>query len=391
MTETSLIYGKPLVKPTSLETELEKIRSAAAQDDLRKEIKEKGSAQARAKATLSNFIIINLIGDSEAEKQIDSIIDRVCLAYPSRFFVIDSFLKSGTIATAVSSRCFLADSGIHVCSEEVFISASSVGVKLVSNILLSLLAPDVRNNVLLLLPKGQLELDAAKKELLGKVFNLSNKVLFDSGDSSDFKQILTELLNLNSSAVCDLNWRRGRKLRNLVREIFDAELLSDSSEEISKIAISCVNSNEDLAKGLLPATAQLFASWLVASLENKVAKKMAKDSGIVLVCQGKKSNLNLEILPSSVKNNTLGLDISQINFEFSGKKLSGTVEINIDQEKHIAEVATKLNKSAEISTRNVPLVIPKFEELLLQEIVVSKEDEGYVKSCLAAMQISKLA
>lgn len=391
MTETSLIYGKPLVKPTSLETELEKIRSAAAQDDLRKEMKEKGSAQARAKATLSNFIIINLIGDAEAEKQIDSIIDRVCLAYPSRFFVIDSFLKSGTIATAVSSRCFLADSGIHVCSEEVFISASSQGIKLVPNILLSLLAPDVSNNVLLLLPKGQLELDTAKKELLGKVFNLSSKVLFDSGDTSDFKQILTELLNLNSSAVCDLNWRRGRKLRNLVREIFDAELLSDSSEGISKIAISCVNSNEDLAKGLLPATAQLFASWLVASLENKVAKKIKKDSGIVLVCQGKKSNLDLEILPSSVKNNTLGLDISQINFEFSGKKLSGTVEINIDQEKHIAEVATKLNKSAEISTRNVPLVIPKFEELLLQEIIVSKEDEGYVKSCLAAMQISKLA
>lgn len=394
MQEVNLLYGKPLVKPANLETELEKIRNAAAQDDVRKEVEKGGSASARAKATLSNFIIINLIGNQESEQEIDRLIDHICYAYPSRFFVVDSELQSGTIATSASSRCFLADSGAHVCSEEVFVSASAQGVRLVPNLLLSLLAPDVANIVLLVLPKGVLKINHLQKELLERVFKLSNKVIFDSRGLTNLSQVLTDLSNLKNSGICDLNWRRSRKLRNLLREVFDAEVLTNSAKSINKISLSCIAAKEDLTAAVIPATAMLLGSWLLSSLEQKAVSKIKKtaSSEVVFVCQGKKGNLDLIVASSDAVKSETGLDIAELKINFADSKLEGMLSIKLDQKKQIAEVITQFGGPDQaVNTRTVPLAIPKFEDLLLHEAIVSIEDEGYVRTCISALELSKLS
>lgn len=397
MTEANLLYGKLLVKPANLEAELEKIRITAAIDDTRKEVEKSGSAPSRAKATLSNFIIINLDGNKESEKNINQLIDHICYAYPSRFFVIDSELKSGTIASSVSSRCFLADSGTHVCSEEVYLSATAAGVKLVPNILLSLLAPDVANVVLLVLPKGVLQLDSVKKDLLERIFKLSNKVILDSRNITNLNSALTEVLNLNSFGFYDLNWRRSRKLRNLIREVFDAEILNNSASCINKISLSCPDAKQSLALGVIPATALLLGAWMLSSLEQTIVSKVKKaaSSEVVFVCQGKKCNLDLLIGPSDISQSDSGLDISELRIEFADASLEGVLSIKLDQVKQTAEIKTKLTGlkkgNSEVQSRTVPLAIPKFEDLLLHEVITSKEDEGFIKACRMTLELSKLA
>ncbi len=395
MGDVNLLYGKPLVKPANLETELEKIRTAAAQDDVRKEVAKGGTPSARAKATLSNFIIINLIGNKESEQEIDQLIDHISYAYPSRFFVVDSELKSGAIATSASSRCFLAGSGAHFCSEEVFVSASAEGIKLVPNLLLSLLAPDVANIVLLVLPKGFFKINHLQKDLLNRIFKFSNKVIFDSRGLSNLSQVLVDLSELKRSGICDLNWRRSRKLRNLLREVFDAEVLNNSAKSINKISIDCIAASEELASSVIPATAVLLGSWLLSSLEQKVVSKIKKVKGaeVIFVCQGKKGNLDLIISSSSDSaKSEAGLDIAALKINFADSKLEGMLSIKLDQKKQIAEVMTQFGGADQpINTRTVPLAIPKFEDLLLHEVIVSIEDEGYIRTCSTALELSKLS
>lgn len=419
-TQTRL-YGKPLVKPTQVETELERIRSAAAVQDAAREEEVTGSASTRARATLSNLIILNASASSErVDDSIDKLIDELCVAYPSRFFIVDANLNQDVsdtgIATAVSSRCFLTDSGAHVCSEEVYVSVEKKAVPLVKNMLVSLFAPDV--DVVLLVIGDLLRADPEQsfETLLAALGPMCERVVYDSGMFQQYDKSLLLLMHDSESKagagsaatkpgfevydkLSDVNWKRTRRWRALISEGFDAERLADTSVLISRVRLFCRCSEEDLKKGLLPADALLFAGWICSSLGKGEMKKVASANGLVFESQGAQKGLKIEFVaePSSAWALT-DAKLAAIEVQAETPDAQALLKIERMLDRGSAEISLGFTDtspsgkgSREFSTRNAPFASPPLSELVLSHIVSRKDDQHYLRALDLSLTLCRAA
>ncbi len=410
-----LLYGKPLVRPGDIESELEKIRSSAAQQDVAKEQAEQGTASPRGRATLCNLVIVN--GSSQTvsvDSTIDDLIDALCIEYPSRFFIMDAQLppsessKHNGVATAVSSRCFLTNSGAHVCSEEVYMSASPEAIPLIRNLLMSLLAPDV-DVVLLVLGA---EASPSFESLLSTLSPVANRIVYDSMSLTAYAEKIALLSGtpLKSAAIhplgeaveklSDVNWKRTRRWRSLISEGFDAERLSNDTIRMKRVLLSCAQGIADIQKGEIPADALLLGGWLLSSLGATPNAGPGKKTpfGIAFECSGPDGAFQLEITEEHDFEWSLK-DASLRSVEILAETKSAAARVRIDRRlaRGTAEISigiTELGKSGgdcEFSVRNSPYASATMKELVLSHITSRRDDAHYFRAVELSVSLARAA
>ncbi len=439
---TALLYGKPLVKPSTIESELEKIRNAAAVQDAARDAERGEPVAARVKATLKNVILLNTQrGALATDTEIDRLIDKVCVAHPSRMFVVDGSLGEGTatpkkpssagdqpgLATSVSSRCFLADSGAHVCSEEIYVSAGAASVSLVPNLLISLLAPDV-DTVLLVL--GDLcRATQEVQQLLRGLVGLSDLVIYDSSEFSDYRAgMLTILSALTPKAVdpvrsfpvaeaqklYDLNWPRLRRWRSLVAEGFDAERFVTASESISRIRLSVVaeaGTTGDPAAVMRTPEGMLIAGWFLASLGMVPEASVKGSNGAVLAVRCAAADhapahgtVTIELAGTPAGVPAAGGDpgsLSGVEIEVTCQAFQGRIDVQRRFDKGTAEITMALTDGGagaeacesccDFTARSLPFPTPGFAEKVLLALVARRAESLFRQALELSLKLVTIA
>lgn len=415
---TALLYGKPLVKPSAIEGELERVRSATAAQDAARDAERGGPAAARVKATLKNVLLLNTqCGTPSSDTEIDRLIDTLCFAHPSRFFVVDGNLAAAKsadagkmgLATAVSSRCFLAESGAHVCSEEIYISATGASVSHIPNLLVSLLVPDI-DTVLLVLG----DLCDAKPEvhqLLSGMVEVSDQVVYDSSEFADYAsgvQILLTALAPTSGEgttpaspktqkLYDLNWPRLRRWRSLVAEGFDAERFVSASDHIHRVRLSIAADPERPAMRV-SAEAALIGGWMLASLqltpETRRAKGASKECSIT--CRGDRDRqLTFACFSAQVQGADPGA-LTGIDVDVESPTFHGRIGVQRRFDQGTAEIAMGFNdgsdgceseNACDYTVRSLPFPTPSFADKVLLALTARRADSLFRQALDLSLKI----
>lgn len=295
MRAPSIDAGKIPVDPGKIASALDRIRREAAELDAVSPSERTGSDTPRVRATLSNVILLTSAGeDSLSVEELEEIITDLCITHPSRFFVVQCLdeKKDGSedLKTSVSSRCVRADSGVHVCSEEIYISATRQGLSLVPNLLLSLLLPDLKTIMFVLSDPGSKCRCVASGPLAGggvaqfvaEVSRVCDAVVVDSSSYFGCADSLRVLSGDALSApeldggvlLYDLSWRRLRRMREIITEQFDIEQLLLPTVHLKEIRISAAVAREcccSISESLL------LAAWMLSSLSWEVETALVSD------------------------------------------------------------------------------------------------------------------
>ncbi len=385
-----MFSGKVEVAPANIRGELAAIWNKTASDDARQaQAQDKSSETTRIRATLSNIIILlPPVPDKESLASVDSLIESLCIAHPSRFFVIDMLepdAKGASLRTAVSSRCVLASSGSHVCSEEIYISSKPEAAQHVPNLILSNLVPDVAADFLLIgnpLITDCPQEDERVLQLIGASDRMSDRVIFDSSQFEDFGRCLDALLSQydvgegsSSFGVSgiygkgnfkfrDVNWRRLRRWRALVREQFEIERVSERTSELSSIEIVTCNSNASARVG---ADAALIGAWIARCLEFDFGDASTDGSTISLKLRGAEVQACLKFKAASDQGFRDG-EMLEIRF-LLGPDVGGLVlSLRRSVDDRSLVVSVEADATSEF-VRRVPFLENSLEELVLDDVV----------------------
>lgn len=391
---------------------LEKIRREAAQLDQEEERKVTGRSAPRFRATLSNLIFLwTDCGKMVDEKVLDSLISELCVNHPSRFFIVQysAFGAACSGLAQVYSRCVMANSGVHVCSEEVYISVQPNTLPGVSSLLLSLLLPDIDLVLSVfcdpVLPGKSEQVDLARDRFL-RLFRslrqISNVIVYDSAAFENYDASLCELLGETHLSARerervrhrDVNWTRTKRWRSLITEQFDAPRFANAAPNISQITFYCRVKQEELRRGLIPAQALLISGWLLASLGY---------SAIELLDELDLARLSFRAMPKGVSSRASTVAfVSESEPCFNEKGDLNSIEMHLEsseerlrltlkrmREKQLAVVAADVLESAEypqdsceVEIRSTPFPEPAIENLVAETVGMQGEDQGY----LAAME-----
>jgi glucose-6-phosphate dehydrogenase assembly protein OpcA len=308
-------------RSADIEGELARVwREAAAADSAQ----DRGEGAARVRATLANVVLLQY-GCDLPSRELDNLLAEVCLGFPSRFEIVRYFPEGLAAAgggdrplrTAVSSRCFLAQSGAHICSEEIYVDVAQNGVAHVHNLLLSVLVPDVPSIVVLLSdPLAGNNPDFLK--LVESVTALADRVIYNSDLLADYSESLAVMLDdkesgfqgqeisawadrgtvtaSEESRFRDLAWRLNRRWRLLIAEQFDggrAEMLSSLSN--IQIDVRCGTD------GMLTGAALLLAGWMANALSWEGTIESVSKTQVVFAgaASGRKCDLVFKLSPRS--------------------------------------------------------------------------------------------
>lgn len=278
--QTPVTAGRLRIEPGEIGAALEKIRRDTAALDRSRDIAAYGRAAPRMRVTLSNLVF--LLSDhcpSISDAAIDDVLTELAVSHPSRFFVIQyhSHARAGCseVETSVASRCVLANSGIHTCSEEVYMDVQPKTLPGVSNILLSLFLPDID---IVLLPLCDPVFTVSDEEsvvrrsryltLLATIGSMSDVLVYDSSTFEDYELSLAQLIEEGQSARRhrDLNWGRTARWRSLIADQFDLPRFSEALAGLESLTLTCDVPSTALSCGRIPADALIVSSWMLAAL-----------------------------------------------------------------------------------------------------------------------------
>ncbi len=299
-------FGRMEVKPGDLQRELRRVWREAAQLD--EKTASKGSAGSpRVRAVLSNFIILVSDLKNDAERRaVDALITELCLSYPSRFFIIGHSDSVNGIRTAVSSRCVRANSGAHVCSEEVYIEVARSSVAVSPNLLLSLLVPDVP--VFLKLPGVALPNGNGKEplnpvlELFSSVIRFCDRIIYDSAEIGNYAAAHEFLFRLvapgsgdgcadgelssvgfseyrlsHRSRLIDLNWIRALTWRTAIAEWFEQPAWAAALPNLTQVHFDFCAETPSQGQSII-GEALLLGAWLGSKLTLSVSAAELRNS-----------------------------------------------------------------------------------------------------------------
>jgi glucose-6-phosphate dehydrogenase assembly protein OpcA len=359
--------GKQSVSPSEVTSALDKIRTSAALESPGFDSKKNGTAP-QVRSTLSNLIFLrnelsspsadtdNL--DSARDFSIEELVSDLCLSHPSRFLVASLNSDSEGIQTAVSSQCVIANSGAHVCSEEVYISVNEEVSGYLAHYLLSLLVPDVPAVLVVL---GDIGIEGeAFHTVMQSVAEISDKIIFDSGTFSHLDSSARSLRRGDFEEplqLCDLTWMKISRWRELISEQFESGSGGvKSTENISNIDIFFKQdgSHEQAA----PVEALLLTSWIVDSLGAQVRSVLPlSDGGMELVLK-KKQKFKIQLLPvedstqveTSIQKVEFSMGSGDLFCSFSIRRVnSEDAEVSIG----FSSEATGADNSCELNVRHV--------------------------------------
>ncbi len=419
-----VVESGELVRPSDIATALEKIRRTAEETDEQRERQAAGQAAPRVKTTLANLIILSANSPRGVQRTaLDSLLTELCITHPSRFFLIE--FCDGEISSAeekqyyngvrsfVSSRCVLAHSGSHVCSEEVHLSVKNEGVNLIPGLVRSLLVPDVEV-ALLVLDGGASPNSAENKksaspvrdgrsELLDGLRATVNAVIYDSSLLGPLNLELPMLLGLEADSyypgcsislmetpkVKDLNYRRARRWRELIAEGFDNERLTAEDSVISDVLLTCttLGTSEKSGSWRPSNDSLLIAGWISQCLGWKLAKDAVSSSAnrvkVNMTTSGKTGTITFE--PGSQKTNGLGaVEIFVHSKDTSGASQTRSLKIKRSDCGENAEVSfhdetTKKGQAdqCDFFVRSVPFAQMGLRDLVMRGIQPQRGDDGF--------------
>lgn len=402
------ISGKIVVKPERIESELARVRSAVGATPQSEERIAEPNAQVRV--TLSNLILLSIRnGDPTREQKIDHIINDLCMRHPSRFIAVTYDLTqrgAEILETAVSSRCGIARSGAHVCSEEVYVTSTGDTVRVVANLVRSLLRPDTQTVLLVLgdprdeaLMNGgttEMSYQLQYKYLLSSLQNLSDRVIYDSAEFSSFSDSVRAVFDYRRRAkvgdttsaephehsrvyqVRDTTWRRIIRWRRVLSEQFDVEGGEDAAQRIECCSIECNCSADKLTAQNLPAEALLLVGWFAARLDWKLissAKEKIDGGFTVRFRTPKDQTIRVDFLSTKTKIEapealcSVSLRLKVRDEEVVIRAVLGSDGRTVEMRKQILGRNESTINANDIFSRRLPFVKKSFEDLVHDDIV----------------------
>jgi glucose-6-phosphate dehydrogenase assembly protein OpcA len=406
-----VIQGKTKVPPAKIVGELERIRREAAALDSEKEALASGEAAPRVRSTLSNLVLLVFEDEPSIGKStVENLITELCVAFPSRFFVAGFSQNRGdesdsVLDTAVSSRCVLTNSGMHVCSEEVYVSVHPGSVDLVPNLLLSLLIPDVETILLVLGDPGSVPSDSdaaqAFKKLLTGLDSVSDRVEYDSAFFRDYALSHRQLFDddaQGSTARRDLNWSRMAKWRSLLAEQFDSEGGEGIADGVSKFRLSTSVAPEQFLLGRPGSDVLLFLGWCFSCLDWTVesAKLHKKSSELELTVSDGSAEYSVVIVNDDHAEFSFGsaLDTVELGWSCAGKertlrmhrdRASASLEINNET----SAVSSSGGARSEVC-RRAPFPEQSLEKIILSDLGPLDGTAEYLKASEMAINLRQL-
>lgn len=427
--------ARPVVEPSQIERELVKIWREAAAADAAEESSAHSSGEIapRLRATLCNLILVGgAVTDSSVQRYVDSVITELCVAHPSRFFVVDLESElpavggggpeavsetSKLVQTGVSSRCVLANSGAHLCSEEVYVRATPAGVVVVPNLLTSLLVADVEVVLALVVDPllvNNLDSSAPMDRLLVGLRPLVDKLVYDSSTFVDYRQSLECLLRFgrvgatsvtadgtlqfdgaHQVTVRDLNWQRTKRWRTLIAEQFSGQRFERGEEAVAGVRLEACCDGDALGRGIVPADVLLLAGWFVASLRYKLTGVRTGSGSLILQCQntaGAERQIEIAasgggVAPIGDGATLLGVRIETLDVSERGvislRQVAGEAAVEI-----VTEGMGEQPDGSSTFVRRSPF-LPELRERLLHTCIISGfSDRRFAASLGASLQIA---
>lgn len=360
----------------------------------------------RVRAILSNLILLTSASHQIPRATLDQFITEVCIAFPSRIFVVEyDPTQHEPLTPFVSSRCVHARSGVRTCSEEVYLKVNAEGIPLVASLLTSFFVADVPRVLALpgdpIVPVlGGRELDWPFIRLFRRVLSVSDRVVFDSSRFKNFFQTVRLLLS-SAEGQCDaeheedddstlehsvlrmlsdLQWERSERWRSLIAELFDASVLQELLGELSCIRFTSVGSS-------LSAEAFLIGGWIVHALGLRVERAVSTSEIVCTLPYGKEVCLDFRSGKAGAGDEA-GLE--QVTFVLGDRK-RGEVECSVEREGGRGELSVivlepgPISKTVRGSLRRVPFRRRSVEELFMQTML-AEGDVMFGASLLGAFR-----
>lgn len=255
-----------VVPPSRIGSELDRLRKESVRISSGNNGSEKIGGTIRA--TLSNLIILTEAreqgGKTPENSMISQCIEKLALLHPSRFFVIcvDSNL-SQSLRTEIHSRTIKGTSGAITQTEEIHISVHPDSLKLLKNIILAHLVPDIET---ICLELSNMELLSYREQLLHVVKELiDTSISYAPYRFTESRKPQSEKEPYTSPAFRDICWSLLGKWRMLISEQYDSQEAQKLIEKISDIHIIYTNNQEENSN--IPDEAISLAAWLLSSLK----------------------------------------------------------------------------------------------------------------------------
>ncbi len=418
--------GRIAVEAHNIAAELERIRQEAVRIDLEQDTANGGAAAARFKVTLFNLIIfVSRHAQAVAADVIDELIGKLCISCPSRFFVIEygcdgaqaECVCDSKVVTSVSSRCVLANSGLHVCSEEVYLSVRPKSLPVVSNLLLSLMVPNASSVLLMLCDPARKLLNCwhahAEDRFVRLVQSMAKQcelMLYDSALFENYHESLDSLLRQQESSLLprgdlphqDLNWQRTSRWRSLIAEQFDSHCFSDALGAIEQVRVISRTNEASSSSLLVPSPALIMAGWFVACLKWRVTDQSSRGEGslITVGCKAQSGKVNFVQFAQCPAKSQQGFfsEVASIEICFSSFSTLKMLKLECCAEEDCISVSTELwpaenscNSSSEKYSRKVPLMSRSLDQLVVEDMMqASVTDDAYLSSIKAARELSQL-
>jgi hypothetical protein len=357
------------------------------------------SKDGNVRAILSNFVIILPPNSNFSSNDSQKLLQSVSMLYPSRFFIITISEEEQTPKCFVSSRCIMAQSGAHVCSEEIYINAGSNQVEFIPSLLTSLFVADVKRVLIVL---GDLPANSREFLLfLEKLRLQTDIILYDSFSFKDYsysasifsrnKSDSTESkINEKNIRIRDLSWYRTEKWRMLIAEHFD------SPDYVSKID-SITNLSFYYYHDQIPGEVLLLIGWIERCLSWQFYDSTSTSSLTTLSYNSTKGNIHkitLHKLGGERKQEADKLaTLEQIDLSIGEIK---ALELKRDFKNQLVAVTTqpvtdsKDSNVCDLSIRKVPFKSDSLEQLLLLPLHSSGIDDYFTSSFIRALDRSKV-
>ncbi|OVE80224.1 hypothetical protein BVY02_00945 [bacterium J17] len=433
-TANSILSNKVPVLPSEIQSELKKIWRQAAEAEKDIDFATDKKFHTRVKATLSNILALTTIDQpSTSPEVLSQIVRALAIKHPSRFFLLE-LAESGNkitgLRTAVSSQCVLAQSGAHICSEEVYIATSPSREKDTTNLVLSLLSPDAQSIFLMLCdpaissaaPSNKVGHTASEQRateftlLSSELERLSDLIVLDSRIFSSYHSSMAQvdLMEKNFSSqgqeielfssygnsgnsrsfkqkIRDLNWIRIKRWQKLIAEQFRSKVVSNSLPQLEQITIECNLNKPELELGNIPSKALLILSWIAESLDMTVeTNNFVSDNLLHFKDSTGRLDFPVRIFPQKVESTEeQPFKLSSIEFSFGND--APTSSLRIARQASDSSATIEVNfKTGNSNCRRVPFPEISYEDLLLASIVCGTELDSYRRLSLGARAIAKM-
>lgn len=395
--------GKLRSRAGDIEHALVKIWRDAASIDAAQD-KATGESLPRVRSRLANLVIIIPELTEESDRRaLDGLLTDLCVSYPSRFFIVQLAPERDgeeQLRSFVSSRCVLAKSGSHVCSEEVYLDVTEKGLHLVPHLLLSLFVPDVATTLLLM--GDFLEWGSAGKGVVS-FKGVCERLMYDSrlfGRYHESLEILLEQLNLRPAAVRaltgqnsdraetvftgtrhlrDIAWSTLKRWGLLIVEQFDSEAFVEVSPIISRVEFLVGSRNV----GHIPPDALLLAGWLIGKLGWQL--KEGREHETIYFQTGNGGTTALAFVRQEIAGSAPTASFAQIEtglrgvvFNLAVGERSGSVRIErIGDAAKLTTTGLGLSAPAEriVPFRQIPLA-----ELIVTNMMSTATDEEFFRA-----------